>query len=433
MTEDPDSRTFTPLTEWEDGSGPDESEDSEDAPETVLDRLYEELEPEQIHGAALTKVNGATYYVVVAMTGSNAGGAVLDLRTVEVDLGDETVRACENGLWVPHDPEISKSLTQLLGRATNDLTDSVDPDAPPAAHTAVEGASLDSLLSQPIRGDSREDSEETEESDSEATGVPEEIDLLRERLSAAGIGVSERFNKLQFGSKEPWDHELVGKDGLYGNYGVYCTAEDSLVIVDVDDPEEAPDLPRSFAVTSPHGSEERRHLFYKVPDWEEIHKTADKWNFKPSWGDVQVSNRYVVGPGCQLDAEGCDLGDHEAGEPGGCPECEDPDGGCYEIVDRGSIEEVPAVALIEVLRRDSQATVETGSSESRSEGRQSVDSREAPEEGATDPEADETDESDESGSSVECHECGRSLPESEASLLASDETREIWRCSGGCP
>jgi hypothetical protein len=428
-----DGETFNQLTEFaERGRHAPGSEEASEEETRVYDLLLEQLDPDRIHGLTLTARTGLTYYIVVATTQDREGGEALDLRTVVVDLQDEEVRVTDNGLWVPADSEVSEGLLRLLSRSTSDLSGGLDSETPPAQIEAADG-DLGGVLSSTV-GDSGAE-EDSSGSGSDKDHIEPEIDILAERLSDAGIS-AKRFNNLEFGSKAPWSHDMRSKADVMGNYGVYVKKTDPLIIVDVDEPEEAPDLPETFAVSSPHGTEDRAHRFYKVEGLDRLNdgipESNEKWNFKPSWGDIQIHNRYVAGPGSRLDAEGCDTGPYSKGDPEGCSVCESPEGGRYEIVANRPIE----VLSVETVRE----WVETDPDARLPEARSSVSQEAGAEEGSSDstePEpAEETEEPveepEEGEAGYVCHECGRILSESSASRIAGSPDDPVMVCSGGC-
>lgn len=384
----------------------------EDAPEreTVLDRIAADLDDlVEIHAVCPTTKRGETVYCLVSYSRENDGGTAVDVRTVAVDLGDESVRVTSNGLWVPDDPGVLAVLSKAVGAARG-----LD-DGELVTGSAVDGISVDSLLSHTVDDEAADDVE-----DDRNDRTPPEAYTVDERLQEAGISTEERYNRLAFGGKDPWDHELRDTEGLLGNYGVYATSDDDLVLVDVDDPEALDeDLPTTFVVTSPHGSAERCHRYYRLSDPETWRETFGKHNLAADWGEVRTANQYVVGPGSQLD--GCDK------DPcSGSPPCSDPDGGQYEIILDREIETVETEdllpALEECLRDDEQ---------SDADGEPGAEAQDDPGAGV-----DQDSPEDASGGSQEtvtCHECGRLLLESEASLVASTEDREFWQCARGCP
>ena len=264
---------------------------------------------------------------------------MLDLRTVVVDLPDETVRIHEdNNLWVPKDSDIAGGLARILARTQGDLSGSVDPDADPLTHSAGEDVDVEDLLDREV-ADDYEPPEQREWGFGE--GPPPQIDKLDRRLDAAGISTDERYNMLEFGDKAPFNHDLWARDDLAGNYGVYATSDDALVLIDVDDPDALDqDLPETFVVSSPHGPDERAHHYFAVENLSEVADEFGKWNFGPEWGEIRANNQYVVGPGSQLD--GCRKTECDGG-------CDRPDGGRYRIVNDAEISTVGADWLIDLL------------------------------------------------------------------------------------
>jgi hypothetical protein len=312
---------------------------SDDALPTVRDRIVAQLDASEIHGVVGTFRNGETSYLVISHSTDRDGvGPVLDLRTVVVDLGDETVRVTDNNLWVPRDSEVAGSLTSVLARTQADLNGSVPSDADPLCESASDDLDADDLLDREVADDYQPP--ETREWGF-GEGPPPEIDNLDKRLRDAGIDTSERYNMLEFGDKAPFNHDLWASGDLAGNYGVYATADDALVLVDVDDPDALDaDLPETFAVSSPHGPDDRAHHYFAVENLSEVEDEFGKWNFGPEWGEIRVSNQYVVGPGSQLD--GCRKTECDGG-------CDRPDGGRYRIVRDTEIATVGADWLIDLL------------------------------------------------------------------------------------
>ena len=163
--------------------------------------------------------------------------------------------------------------------------------------------------------------------------TPKTRQRIAERLEQAGVN-TERFVQCRPGSKASVDHTRQHYDDVEGEYGIYATKSDGLVIIDIDDYDELEDrsgltalmeLEPTLEQSSPHGG---THRFYVVEPSEDGRMPAEVFddelgvqNPKPSYGEVRVSNQYVVGAGSQLD--GCDKD--------WCSECEKPDGGLYEL------------------------------------------------------------------------------------------------------
>lgn len=177
--------------------------------------------------------------------------------------------------------------------------------------------------------------------------------VIAERLEEAGIG-TERFIQCKRGSKASIDHTTLDADDVSGNYGIYATAGDALVILDIDDYGELDDksgllalaeLAPTFEQVSPHGGTHRLYAVETEGDRQIAEVLADELgvpNPNPSWGEVRVANQYVVGAGSQLD--GCDKD--------GCDKCETGEGGRYVIGEDRAISTIDAETLVETLRAD---------------------------------------------------------------------------------
>jgi len=209
-------------------------------------------------------------------------------------------------------------------------------------------------------------------------------EVLAERLAEAGL-LEDRLIPVEAGGKaskvrhsDPQNRKS-GFDSLAGNYGVY--AGGGLIDVDIDDYgedaggdglEAVNDLPDTLTVESPHtDGETGGHEYYRVvadktpndynvfevlsdvtPTTAEAAKddpvalgVAAEYgtpNLTPSWGEIRVVNQYVVGPGSQLD--GC--------SKEWCDECEESDGGHYQIATDAPIAEITLSQLFEVIEAD---------------------------------------------------------------------------------
>ncbi len=192
-----------------------------------------------------------------------------------------------------------------------------------------------------------------------------------DRLEEAGVD-TERFVDVVDGKKKCLDHDRVDPHAVSGNYGVYATDADGLVLIDVDDYKGLDDksglsalrkLQPTLEEQTPHGG---THRYYVVETTDDGRLPAavfkDKFgksNLKASWGEVRVSNQYVVAAGSQLND--CDKD--------GCDECATESGGTYEISADQPIATVTAEKMVEVLSKDpkiSPEDVETGDSEKES-------------------------------------------------------------------
>lgn len=200
-------------------------------------------------------------------------------------------------------------------------------------------------------------------------------ELLQRRLDQTrGIGLGDRWLDISkhrgdpkaatFAHSERENRE--SGEAPDGYYGVYATGEDPLVILDIDDYGDsgadtdglaaiALKLAReneTFTVESPHGGE---HMYYRVvtdgyaPIASVLNDRLGTANPTPSWGELTVANRYVVGPGTTL--TDCTK-DHEHLDT---PACDTAEGGEYSIKnDPGKIASITAEDLCYVLRQDSE-------------------------------------------------------------------------------
>jgi putative DNA primase/helicase len=182
------------------------------------------------------------------------------------------------------------------------------------------------------------------------------------RFEEAGLEES-RFINVNEGEKGTYDHDTRyddPRDVPGQNYGIYCAEDDPLVVLDVDvhrggeteHDEQAlvslADLGFTLRVRSPHADARvGGHRIYKLDGDETPAELFDRVfgrkNPVPSWGEVVSKNKYVVGPGSQLD--GCDKD--------WCDTCSAADGGHYEIDDDREIATVTPDELVEALNADS--------------------------------------------------------------------------------
>lgn len=179
-------------------------------------------------------------------------------------------------------------------------------------------------------------------------------ETIAKRLQEAGLD-NERFIQCRPGEKASIDHTTLPPEQVHGNYGIYATAGDRLVIIDRDDYGDLEDksglnaladLPPTLEQSSPHRG--GTHELYAVKETDDGRLVAEvledesgTMNLNPTYGEIRVANQYVVGAGSQLD--GCDKG--------WCDECSTEDGGRYIVRDR-PIAEISAEQLVDVLRRD---------------------------------------------------------------------------------
>jgi len=186
-------------------------------------------------------------------------------------------------------------------------------------------------------------------------------DVVGDRFQEADAGAA-RFVSVRDGEKMCVDHDTrydTPHSVRGSNYGIYCDEDDQLVVLDVDvhrDAESGRDRPELVAladlgftlrVKSPHADDRvGGHRIYKLAGDETPAELFDRvfgrQNPVPSWGEVVSKNKYVVGPGSQLD--GCDKE--------WCDRCADPDGGRYTIDDDREIATVDPDTLVEALAAD---------------------------------------------------------------------------------
>lgn len=363
---------------------------------TVLDRITAELDPTEIHAVALTATRGSTHYAVVASTGRNSGGDVIDLRTVVVDLAEENVRRTDNGMWIPYDEDAVLAVLRGLSRTHTDVRETDGEAREPLALSAV-AADAEEVLSTPVEDEEDHDPDGWGEEYGNGAGEPPQVHDLVDRLREADLRV-DRFSRLDFESKTPWERYAERTaDELLGNYGVETLEEGSLVVLDVDYPEDAPDLPETYAVSSPNGSDERAHYYYRLPEDVDKHGLFDyygSWALKPSWGDVWIAGEYVVGPGSRAD------------------------GGSYDVVADRPIETIEAAELMDLVPRSVEGDEEATGVEEETETETDVeDDRAGADEAVDDDRGDEDgDEDGDETDGVECDACGEVVDREEATL-----------------
>ncbi|MBP2251273.1 P4 family phage/plasmid primase-like protein [Halarchaeum solikamskense] len=187
--------------------------------------------------------------------------------------------------------------------------------------------------------------------------IPREV--IAARFDDAGLS-TDRYVSVVDGEKKCLDHDTRYNSPPGGNYGVYCDADDRLVVLDVDDYDgdginpglaavEA--LPETLADHSPHGG---THYYYRVEMSEGRMPAAvleDEFGVKnptASWGEIQVANKYVLAAGNEL--ESCHKDWHDCSEDGE---------GQYEIAEGAELAVIDAETLVEVLAADPDIERET--------------------------------------------------------------------------
>lgn len=408
-------------------------EQAEHPSETVRKRIREELDG-RIHGIAVTARRGNTSYCVASHSVDDDRGGRVQLSTVVVDLEAEQVRVHgDNSMWVPRESAGLDALTSVVARTTTDVSTGDKKNHPPTE----QGVGVDDLLDTEVEAaDESRDGQRTDmmkrhggidpsRSWGYGAGAPPEIAEVDSRLEDAGLNPSEHYMRLVFGRKGPMERRISDDtpaerpiDELKGNYGIELLPRDSgLVALDVDYPEQFPDvdLPESFAVSSPHGDDSRRHIILRCDEKEAIadgvtdEGEQGAWAVQSiDWGDLWIGDRFLAGPGCQLSEYGCDNGDHERGEPGGCEVCEDPERGFYRIVNDAPIATVEASTILDLLDASSGYDLRNGPADNSPPG----------DAGESDPRT--------------CDNCGTTHDSEEPlkELSIGDSTRRI--CRGGC-
>ena len=186
-------------------------------------------------------------------------------------------------------------------------------------------------------------------------------EIVGDRFQEADVA-SGRFVSVRDGEKMCVDHDsrYDTAHAVPGtNYGIYCDEDDQLVVLDVDvhrgggeDHNEKAlvalaDLGFTLRVRSPHADERvGGHRIYKLAGDETpaelFNRVFGRKNPVPSWGEVVSKNKYVVGPGSQLD--GC--------SKEWCDRCADADGGRYDVEEDREVATVEPEALVDALAAD---------------------------------------------------------------------------------
>ena len=417
------------MDAWDQWRDDDELTEAETETETeTVRRLLSEQINGDLHGLAITRQQGETTYCVVSRSTTwdqidesvDMDIPVTDIRTVVVDEDSETVKLSDNGLWIPGDTDVSESLTRLLSRTTSDKRGSTDGS--PLTLSAVDGLDAESLLSKQFERETVESGQHVDKMDSHGGidpsrpwgyggGPPPEVSKAVERLQEAGLDPEDHLSRLVWGKKEPMDRQPRPVEELTGNYGIELQPRDSgLIAIDVDYPDEFPDseLPETFEVSSPHGDDRRRHIVFRCDDKERLADEIGAWAVQGvDWGDLWVGDRYLVGPGSQLSEFGCDNGDHDRGERGGCEACEDPAGGHYRVISDKPIATVSADRILSLLDESGFANAERR-------------------DGPTDPDPPERDDERDDGLPT-CDNCGAARDPEDLTELAT-----VTVCRGEC-
>jgi hypothetical protein len=274
---------------------------------------------------------GSAHYALVTALRDNE---TVGITTVLLDTDDDSLRVLDNSMWLPAESAILDAAIRSLARTTNRIEDSIEDDG--AMRESLLTWGVDEVESYRIDDEYDPDADE----DWKAREGADEMLRVRERLDEAGIEPVDRFVRLAWGGKAPWEGEpqriMRSPDDIAGNYGIEVDPDDDLVILDVDDLDDAPldRLPSTLRSESPHGGE---HLFYRVPGWrDEFRDRFGVENPHTSFGEVRSGDGYVVGPGSELTdcKHGC---------------CSEDDPGEYDLVDDLPITTMKASILSDLL------------------------------------------------------------------------------------
>lgn len=173
-----------------------------------------------------------------------------------------------------------------------------------------------------------------------------------DRIADAGLDAID----VQNGGKAPVSHDRVAPYDVPQNWGIYATADDPAVLIDVDDYGDDADvdtealehledwLPQTYAQESPHGG--THYVVTCHPDDDDVAAVLEthfgSQNLTASWGEVRVAAQYIVGAGSVLANCGKDWHD-----------CSDPEvDSRYRVATDAPVAEVGADELIDVLSRD---------------------------------------------------------------------------------
>lgn len=199
---------------------------------------------------------------------------------------------------------------------------------------------------------------------------------IEARLAEANIDTDRAVN-VEDGAKVCYDHDDRRPPTEWtGNYGLYATARDTLVILDVDEYRDLEDdhpglnaldrLPETLTQKSPHIG---KHRIYSVTVSEDGRLPAAVFedelgqaNPVASWGEVQVANKYIIGAGSELDSCGKDWHD-----------CSEPGEGRYELVNDERIAIVSIDEMLDVLLADPEITEASDTSSADAEYADDVD------------------------------------------------------------
>lgn len=414
--------------------------------QTTREHLIDAIPVEQrdVQSIEIHYKQDKTVYGVIAyratldqISDRDAALPVIQLESFVVDYEAPAVRVLDdNSLWIPRDEDAVSNLMQTLARSRSEIGGSVESTAPPA-EIGSEEIDTELALDREIDLSEHSSGQATDRMDREAgidpdrawgygAGAPPEISRIEERLQEVGLDPSEHCARLRWGQKTPMDRQPRPIEQLKGNYGIeILPREYGLIAIDVDYPEEYPEseIPDTLEISSPHGSDEQRHILLRCECKGELRdELGGSWAVQGAdWGDLWIGDRYVVGAGSQLGEYGCDNGDHERGEPGGCEECMDPEGGYYEILEDREIETVEPELILDLLDQSEGYELRTDRTDNTEPAGEINDQA---------PETEIREEPVDSGV-IDCDSCGVEIRTEEAlQLETSGKIRYI--CPGGC-
>jgi hypothetical protein len=312
--------------------------------ERTIRTLIEERIDGSIESILWHTERGGTRYGLVASLDSGR----VSLSTLVLDMEDETLRIHgDNSMWLPAETDVLDGTLRSLARATSTARGTVDPREDPIEDSLIEASSAD-VLSTEIEDAYDPDSDSS--GDWKAREGRDGIEEVREILAESEIEPVDRFIRLEMEGKAPWSGDprriMRSPPEIAGNYGIEVSEEDDLVILDVDEVEDAPldRLPETLRSESPHDGE---HRFYRVPEWLSTFRERfdGTLNPHPEWGEVRSQDGYVVGPGSILSS--CKYED--------C--CSEEDPGRY-VLDATPIATIDADVLADLLAESRGEEVE---------------------------------------------------------------------------
>ena len=120
------------------------------------------------------------------------------------------------------------------------------------------------------------------------------------RIEEAGLD-TRRFADLEVGQSRSRRVEKKGPDEVGERYGIHCG--DGLLVFDIDRDENdayteaLDDLPQTFTVRTPNGSEQRYYKATEEATSDILYATFGCSSVALSWGQIYTSARSVIGPG----------------------------------------------------------------------------------------------------------------------------------------